>query len=440
MKKILCVMLCLGVVFSLCSCAGLDTIRNAEIPPLPTREATAAPDEPAPENTASPEQGSGGEENTQPEASAGAELGDRVIIYTKKTQEDYGAPDGSIILLFSYVTPKVRIDERPAAAEKINEQLNLLEEAYISGTGNAGGRNHLLESATDNYNYIHDTGASLNTLFTSARTVKGTRADGSVVSFRFWTSVYTGGTGGSYGYYGINFDAETGDKLSLDSLSADPEGFKQKLIDSVIALARKDSAFYSQLSQNGSDADGALAAIVREGSWYFSPEGIVFFPAFGELRPEDEGLTMFTVPYSALAGVMDERFFPVKRDGTGTFEIVRVGEVTDGTVASIDRLVVSDGEEMYLKVKGTIYDLTISSFYYVDQAQGDERFYETDRHWYASYMSDCALQICAVVPNGMPDLMISYTDADYVQHRLFLSESGVNGGITLVDDTIKAVG
>ena len=179
---------------------------------------------------------------------------------------------------------------------------------------------------------------------------------------------------------------------------------------------------------------------MREGSWYFSPEGIVFFPAFGELRPEDEGLTMFTVPYSALAGVMDERFFPVKRDGTGTFEIVRVGEVTDGTVASIDRLVVSDGEEMYLKVKGTIYDLTISSFYSVDQAQGDERFYETDRHWYASYMSDCALQICAVVPNGMPDLMISYTDADYVQHRLFLSESGVNGGITLVDDTIKAVG
>ena len=178
MKKILCVMLCLGVVFSLCSCAGLDTIRNAEIPPLPTREATAAPDEPAPENTASPEQGSGGEENTQPEASAGAELGDRVIIYTKKTQEDYGAPDGSIILLFSYVTPKVRIDERPAAAEKINEQLNLLEEAYISGTGNAGGRNHLLESATDNYNYIHDTGASLNTLFTSARTVKGTSASG----------------------------------------------------------------------------------------------------------------------------------------------------------------------------------------------------------------------------------------------------------------------
>ncbi len=60
MKKILCVMLCLGVVFSLCSCAGLDTIRNAEIPPLPTREATAAPDEPAPENTASPEQGSAG--------------------------------------------------------------------------------------------------------------------------------------------------------------------------------------------------------------------------------------------------------------------------------------------------------------------------------------------------------------------------------------------
>ena len=440
MKKILCAALCLCVIFALCSCAGLDAIKNTQIPPMPTREAVAVPDEPALDSTPAPEQDGGDDENVPSADGPGADLGDRVIIYTKKTQEDYGGPDGSIILLFSYVTPKVRIDERPKAAEKINEQLNLLEEAYISGTGNAGGRNHLLESATDNYNYIHDTGANLNTLFTSARTVKGMRADGSVVSFRFWTSVYSGGAGGSYGYYGINFDAQTGEKLTLDDLSSDPVALRQTLVDGVIDSARRESALYGQVYWNDADAESALAAIVREGSWYFAPDGIVFFPAYGELKPENEGLTMYTVPYFALVGVMDERFFPVKRDGSGSFEIVRVGEVTDGTVASIDRLVVSDGEEMYLKVKGTIYDLTISSFYYVDQAEGDERFYETDRHWYASYMSDCALQICAVVPNGMPDLMISYTDQNYVQHRLFLSESGVNGGITLVDDTIKAVG
>ena len=46
----------------------------------------------------------------------------------------------------------------------------------------------------------------------------------------------------------------------------------------------------------------------------------------------------------------------------------------------------------------------------------------------------------AGLPGGMPDLMISYTDADYAEHRLLLSESGAEGEPVLVDDTIQAVG
>ena len=429
MKRILCTIICLCMVFSLCACGGKDSndqnISDSSV-------------ESVEQNTAG--SGTEGDDGTAIPEESGAQIGDRVIIYTKKTQEEYGGPNGSIILLFSYVTPRVRIEGNDEVSEKINEELNLLEEAYISGTGNAGGRNHLLESATDNYNYIHDTGADLNTLFTSARTVKTMRADGSVISFRFWTSVYTGGTSGDYGYYGINFDSATGEILTLDSLSDDPESLKQVLISYIIETARADSALYAEISANGVDADSALAAIVREGSWYFSPEGIDLFPAFGELTAAENEFSMFTVPYSALVNVMDERFFPAKRDGEGSLEILRVNEVPDGTVNNIDRIFVSDGEELFLKVNGTVYDLTVSSFYYVDQAEGDERFYERDSHWYASYMSDCALQICAVVPNGMPDLMITYTDQNGVVQRRFLSESGVNGGITLVDDTIKAVG
>ena len=55
-------------------------------------------------------------------------------------------------------------------------------------------------------------------------------------------------------------------------------------------------------------------------------------------------------------------------------------------------------------------------------------------------MSDCALQLCTTVPNGMPDLMITYTDADYTTHRYFLSRNGVKGELVLVDDSIQAVG
>ena len=125
---------------------------------------------------------------------------------------------------------------------------------------------------------------------------------------------------------------------------------------------------------------------------------------------------------------------------------MRVGEVSDGTLQVIDRLVVpdrqseSEGEELYLKLDGTAYDVTLSSFFYDHFAEGDARFHAKDRLWYASFMSDCALQIQTIVPDGMPNLMITYTDADYVLHRVFISQSGVADGVAIVDDTIEAVG
>ena len=273
MKKIVSLILCVSLLFSLSACAELDAIRNTELPPLPTPEVKAT-EAPAPaEEEAAPEES---RETPVPEIAVaegdatGAEIGDRVIIYTKKTSEDLDAPDGSPILIFSYVTPTVRIDERPEAAKAINEQLVLFDEAYITGSGSDSGKNNLLQEALDNYSYVHYTGAELNTTFTSARTVKSLRADGSVVSFRYWTSVYTGGKGGSQSYCGANYSTQTGEKLTLDMLSSDAETLKTALGDRIISVARENADLYAEISKNDVDADSALRALVREGNWYFS--------------------------------------------------------------------------------------------------------------------------------------------------------------------------
>ena len=443
MKKIVCLFLCFSMLFALSACAELDAIRNTELPPLPTPEAKAT------ETPGSAEENAPLDEpretpvpviTTADGDATGAEIGDRVIIYTKKTSDDLDAPDGSLILIFSYETPTVRIDERPAAAKAINEQLVLFDEAYISGSGSDSGKNNLLQEALDNYSYVHYTGAELNTTFTSARTVKSMRADGSVVSFRYWTSVYTGGKSGNYAYFGANYSTQTGEKLTLDMLSNDAEALNTALGDRIIAIAREDGDLYSEISQNDVDADSALRALVREGNWYFSGDGMVFFPEFGELKPAESGLPMFTITYESLVGVIDEQYLPAAREGKSEWTVLPLDEVEDGTVWSIDRLALSEGDELYLKVDGTAYDIAVSNFYNVDEAGDDERFYETERHWYASFMTDCALQIRTAIPDGMPDLMITYTDADYAQHRLFLSEDSETGHVTLVDDTIQAVG
>ena len=447
MKKIISLILCVSLLFALSACAELDAIRNTELPPLPTPEVKAT-EAPAPaEEEAAPEES---RETPVPEIAVaegdatGAEIGDRVIIYTKKTSEDLDAPDGSPILIFSYVTPTVRIDERPEAAKAINEQLVLFDEAYITGSGSDSGKNNLLQEALDNYSYVHYTGAELNTTFTSARTVKSLRADGSVVSFRYWTSVYTGGKGGSQSYCGANYSTQTGEKLTLDMLSSDAETLKTALGDRIISVARENADLYAEISKNDVDADSALRALVREGNWYFSGEGMVFFPEFGELMPEESAFPMFTISYASLVGLIDQQYLPAAREGKTELTVLPLDEVEDGTIWSIDRLALSEGDELYLKVDGTAYDVTISNFYYVDEpkaeAEGDERFYEAERYWYASFMTDCALQIRTAIPDGMPDLMIAYTDADYVQHRLFLSEDGETGHVALVDDTIQAVG
>ena len=103
MKKLISMILCLSTAFALSACAELDAIRNTKLPPLPTPEVRAT-EEPAPVEIESAPEAS--RETPKPAISAlpvdasGAEIGDRVIIYSKKTTENLDAPDGSLLLRY----------------------------------------------------------------------------------------------------------------------------------------------------------------------------------------------------------------------------------------------------------------------------------------------------------------------------------------------------
>ena len=439
MKKILCLLVCLAMVFSLTACAGLDVIRETELPPLPTPELkteTPAPVEPSEAPVVQSESVVIPEEDPE-----GADLGEQILVFFSSTTETEYAPDDEKqpILNFSYSTPQLIMNRNTAAADKINEELRLLDELYYSGYGSDMGKNHLYEVALDHYSYAHGKAEGIETLFSSSRAVDCCRADGSVVSFLYRTSVYTGGSQGEFSYVGRTYSTQTGEKLTLDELSEDYEALRAVIAENIIALAREDKELYTEISKNGIDADTALTALIREDFWYFAADGMVFFPAWGELRPAEEGIPSFTIPYEKLIGVIDDQYLPADRDADGTLIIERVSDVPEGTIKSIGLLTVSDGEDLYLRAEGSVYDVQISSAAYYDVEAGD-RFYETERLWFASFMTDCALQLRALLPEGMPDLMITYTDSAYEQHRLLLSENGVDGTPALVDDTIIAVG
>lgn len=436
MKRLTAILLCVCLVLSLSACAGFDKIRNTELPPLPTMEAPAA-ETPAP--TEAPEETVKPTELVVPENHEGAELDEQIFIYLRQTKELEYAPDEADqpILSFSYVTPTVRIDKNPQAADEINEQLRILDELYYSGSESEAGKNRLYEQALDYYSYAKVKGEK-SEVFSSTRSVKCFRADDSVISLLYWTSVFTGGAQSANSYVGRSYSSESGEKITLDQLSSDPE-LKTKLGSILAAVVHENEEWIGRIAADDLDVDAALAALVRDGNWYFSGEGMVFFPAFGELSEAGEGIDMYTIPYERLYGVIEDKFLAAERNEGGTLEVVRVSDVEDGTVRSIDRLYLDDGDELYLKAVGTLYDVTISSASYYDQ-QAEPRFFETERYWYANVMTDCALQLSVLLPEGMPNLMISFTDENHELHRLMLSENGQDGTPILVSDSIVAVG
>ena len=428
MKKIMALILVFALAATMCACDGLEKLEQVELPPLPTVEPSQEP-ETTPEPEGSPE--------PSPEP---AELGNRVIVSIKNNTEIHNAPDNEAqrILTFSYDTPQVHIEGNDAAAAVINDHIALLDELYYTGTGEGGGVNAMLEMALDNYSYFVDTGAEIGLEFSSDRTVKISRADSSVISLVFTTMTYTGGAHGNYFDKGYVYDAQTGELLTLDKLTSDYDAFSGFVQEYMLTLAKEDETYASlELIE---DLPSALSALLREGSWYFDENGLVLFSDVYELASYAEGIIRFTIPYTELENVIDEKWLPDERQGgDGGFEVSLQSDVPSGSVEIIDKVTAdSEGLELCLKAVGTVYDVSISSVEYADYSH---KFFETASHWACSYMSDCAIQLVTLIPEGMPNLMISYTTADGVHHHSLISQSGVDGSISLTDaESVEAIG
>ena len=429
MKKIMALILVLALAATMCACDELEKLQQVELPPLPTVEPSQEP-----ETTPEP-----AEESPEPSPEP-LELGNRVIVSIKNNTEIHNAPDNEAqrILTFSYDTPQVHIEGNDAAAAAINDHIAVLDELYYTGTGNGDGINAMLEMALDNYSYAVDTGAELGLEYSSDRTVSVPRADNAVVSLILSTNTYTGGVHGNYFDRGYVYDARTGELLTLEKLTSDADAFSAFAASYLVELAKNDETYASlDLIE---DLPSAMAALLREGSWYFDDNGLVVFSDVYELASYAEGIIRFTIPYGALEDYIDAKWLPTQRQsGDGSFEVSLLSDVPSGSVEIIDRVTAdSEGLELCLKAVGTVYDVSISSVEYADYSH---KFFETASHWACSYMSDCAIQLVTLIPEGMPNLMISYTTADGVHHHSLISQSGVDGSISLTDaESVEAIG
>ncbi len=449
MKKVFALVLALLMAFALCGCA--DNLPQIEIPPFPEVTPTPAPTTLVPEKPA-PE-GEGGNEQ-QPEdpivvTPEPVEKKPQILAAFQRTSlEQYDQNEGeTLILTFSYDVLRLVSEDFAESTAKINEVLATVEDCFHTGNDNGmdlkfPGYDAMLEAAEDNYSYAQENeGAELSLEFSDSLTAHVSRLDEKVFSVIYQDSNFTGGAHGSYGAVAYNFDMSTGERLTLDQLSEDPEEFSAYLVGVMLEMAEADEdEYFSQRIEDSFLPEGgreeAFGNLLRDGSWYFDREGMVVSSTLYELGPYAAGTVDFHIPYEMLEGKMDSRWtFPTERSGKGRIKAAELSSLNGGDLEIIDKLTANeDGVELCLVAEGQVYDVVISSVYYVD------RFYEKCQLWCASSLTDCAVQLQAVVPEGLPDLQIVYYTADGERHGKLLSQSGTDGSYMLVDDNIQAVG
>lgn len=444
MKKFTAIMLALTLALSLCGCSGLQNLKNVELPPLPDVSQSAPEATPAP--TIEIDTSASTAESTLPQ---------HVIVSMETHSEQHFDPQNGekLILTFSYETPRVYIEGRDAAMNAINEYIATVDETYYTGNdygldsadivdGKIGGVNAFLEAATDNYAFAVETGdESMPLEFASERTARVERIDSRVLSMVYNTYTYTGGAHGNYAELGYNFDTESGERITLGTLSADPDALAAFLRGYITKLYTDDAdGYYSARVYEDLAVDGdnnPVADLVREGAWYFNSKGMVFTSQPYELDPYASGIIEFVVPYADLAGVIYDKYLPLEYDAApGALELKAQSDVADGSIEIIDKVTVdAPGEALCVQAVGTVYDIRLSEVDYTNA------FYETARLWAASYMSDCVLQLETLIPGGMPKLMISYRTAYGTETQLLLTQSGEDGAYILMDkNAVEAVG
>lgn len=434
MKKFLSAVLIAALCLGLCACASVSRL---DLPPLPTNAPTPAPTaEPTATPAPTPAEG---------EAVPSEGLKGSVVVSLRKTEKDAYDPQSgeTLILRFSYETPTVIMEENPAAADKINEFTGMLEEAFYTGEdygeGYGTGYINMLTLAEDNYNYFMSQGDAEKAPLelSCAQSVSVLRNDGRVLTLAYNESSYTGGAHGMYSERTYCFDPATGEQLTLDNISSDPQGLRAFLNAKLVELAQTD-ADIQERTQGFIDPDAmetTLAALLRDGSWYLDYDGMVVFSDLYEISSYAAGIVSFRIPYSELNGRILGGLIPAETKDAGSFRALAAEEMADGSTQIVDMLkVFDDGQTVYLVAEGAASDVRVNTVAY------SSNFYDIAMLWSCSRMENSALQLITVIPDGMPNLKISWRGAQGEQ-ACYLTQSGEDGSLILMPvGDVEAVG
>ena len=313
MKKRVC-------VISLLLCAALLTACAAPAAE-PGNAAPAATGEPAvtatPEPTATPIPPS-----TEPDPTASPEKNGAVDveIHRYDSEDIYDETDPDIMLLsFFAELPVVTAADAPDVAAAINAALEEDHRLFVQGREeqpeyNISGKDAYLAAARSDLDMWREMGnlAGFQTYWLR-RAVEAQRTDAVVLSLTYDDVTWTGGAHGYAFRTGVNFDARTGERLTLADITYDLDAFTNSVAAKLLEITGEhpEYDYYPGYEEN-------LPGLVTDGGWYFSNVGLVIVANPENIARYADGRIEFVLPYSWLAGwtQINTEYFPrMEADG-----------------------------------------------------------------------------------------------------------------------------
>ncbi|MBR6114641.1 MAG: DUF3298 domain-containing protein [Oscillospiraceae bacterium] len=411
-NRTIALILTLAAAFSLCACALEKTEPAAEKPGETASEPIVGrPDVPQPTAEEPPAAGSGG----------------IVVSLGIESGSEYGEDGETVLLEYSAMLARVRMDGAPEAEARINAVLEADFRQFLDGDGSEGlsGREGFLAAAAEDLALRRAySEADWFTPFYMHREVSVKRGDRRVLSLAYAESYYTGGVHGSYGVSALNFDPATGEQISLQDLADDPAAFLTACEDMLWEVSRSGENTAMAMGGYYDDYEQYLPGLLRDGNWFFDDRGLTVIANPYEIAPYASGLILLTLPYEWLRAQIREEYLPVSR-ADGVLE----GRIDEGGVS---QYMAEDGAHqlVFLKARGRVENVEL---FHAEYSDYNNTFWEKDMFWFADRIEDGeTLCLQTDIPEIIPDVMLRYTGSGGTREYL-ISQSGKDGSLVLMD-------
>lgn len=241
----------------------------------------------------------------------------------EKQDISYWTPTGNTKLADIHLQTVLLNDSGNEAILKINEDfLDTYENALtlIDGSSSSGEGDFLYKLPASAYEQYASMDASGNgetfSPYYYYQDYSVQRIDNMVFSNFAESDSYCGGAHGSQYQYGINYDMNTGEILTIADISDNTDTFISYCTEQLLTLAADKEANGTVFFEGYQDN---IADIISDDTFYFSKEGLCFISQEYMLQPYSSGTIVFCIPYEDLKDYIKADYYPT--DASWDFKI-----------------------------------------------------------------------------------------------------------------------